>query len=573
MSTVRGMKYTWYMPTYDRQKILELALECNISIPVVQVLCERGFTSRAALEAFIWTSDSEVGDERLLKDAEKAVNRIIHAIKHSEKILIAGDYDVDGITSSALMMICLQAAGAKVNFFLPNRVRDGYGLSVQTVQRAAINNYALIITVDNGITAFDAAAEARRLGIDLIITDHHRPHDHLPEAFAIIDPHQIDCEYPYKKFAGVGISFKVMALLYKYLDKELPSIVYELLLLGTVADVVPLTGENRFWVRSCLTKVNKQPSHALQQLKQNARLTKERVSSLDVGFSLAPQLNALGRLEDPRDGVKFLIGGDQKETEEIGKVLQKLNETRKSLERSITAHVEQRIATKHIDLDKEKIIIDAHDDWPPGVIGLVASRLVSAHARPAILLHITAEGIAKGSCRSIPQFNIFEALQEMKDLLISFGGHPAAAGLSLRAENIAAFKERLLARADQQLSKDDLKPTLRLEAELMLKDVHTKLVRDIAYLEPFGCENPQPLFYLQQVTLLEKPLLLKEMHVKCLLFAEGIIKPVIFFNRPELFTVMQGLREPFDVVVQVVENTWQNRTTVEFYGIDIAGYT
>lgn len=568
---LQGVKYLWKLPTYDRRHVLDLALSCNLSIPLAQVLCERGLTSREAIESFLWTSENTVGDPRLLKDAEKAIDRIIDAINKQEKILIAGDYDVDGITSSAMMMRCLQHLGAQINFFLPNRLRDGYGLSVKTVQRAATHNYRLIITVDNGITAFDAAAEAKKTGIDLIITDHHRPHDHLPDAFAIIDPHQPGCLYPYKKFAGVGVSFKLMALLYQRLGKDLPAIVYELMLLGTIADVVPLTGENRFWVRTCLKRINEKHSYAVQQLKKNARITKDSLTSLDIGFALAPQINALGRLEDPRDGVRFLIGANEQETEHIGKTLQFLNEARKSLERSILAHVENDIANKTIDLDREKIIIATHNNWQPGVIGLVASRLVGAYSRPAILLHITDEGLAKGSCRSIGGFNIFDALEQVRDILISFGGHPAAAGLSLKVEHLPLFKERMLALANSQIDNKDLQPKLSIDAELTLLDTNKKLLSDIDYLEPFGCENNQPLFYIKRVVLVDKPQLLKDAHVKCLVFADGIIKPVIFFNRPDLFALLMKAQEPFDVVVHVRENIWQGRVNIEFQGIDIAG--
>jgi single-stranded-DNA-specific exonuclease len=336
--------------------------------------------------------------------------------------------------------------------------------------------------------------------------------------------------------------------------------------------VVPLTGENRFWVRTCLKRANEKHSYALQQLKQNVRFTKETLSSLDIGFSIAPQINALGRLDDPRDGVKFLIGTDQQETERIGKTLHALNETRKKVERSIFAHVEQKIIDKEINIDQEQVIIAAHDSWQAGVIGLVASRLVGAYARPVILLHLTPDGLAKGSCRSIPSFNIFQALTEMKDILLSFGGHPAAAGLSLKVENLPLFKERMLAFTSQQLKIEDLRHTLRIDGELALPEANKKLIVDVAYLEPFGCENPQPIFYIKQVMLVDKPQLLKDLHVKCMIFAEGVIKPVIFFNRPELFPLLMQVKDPFDVAVQIIENSWQGRTTIEFQGIDVAGF-
>ena len=270
---VKGVKYQWHIPDVDTHKVAELASQVALPLVLTHALYARGFTQKEQLQDYLISSyEKDVADPALLKDAQKAVDRLKRAIEHSEKILIAGDYDVDGITSSALMMICLLPLDARVNFFLPHRVKDGYGLSVKTVERAHENGYTVIITVDNGISAFAPAERARELGIDLIITDHHRPHGHVPNAFAVIDPHQEDCQYPYKLFAGVGVGFKLMSLLYKNLGKELPPEVYELLLLGTVADVVPLTGENRFWVRHGLQKITQGHSYGLSVLKRNARV-------------------------------------------------------------------------------------------------------------------------------------------------------------------------------------------------------------------------------------------------------------------------------------------------------------
>jgi single-stranded-DNA-specific exonuclease len=573
MESIQGAKYLWRLPLVDKKVVNELVLAYNLSFPVVQTLVNRGYATKADLEAFLFTSrELVVGDPELLLDAQKAVDRILLAIKNKEKILIAGDYDVDGMTSSALMMTCLLDLGAQVNFFLPHRVRDGYGLSASIVKRSADNNYKVIITVDNGITAFEAADEARKYGVDLIITDHHRQHDTLPDAFAIVNPNRKDCVYPYKQLAGVGVAFKVISLLYKQLGKELPEIVYELLLLGTIADVVPLTGENRFWVRYGLQKVNAFETHALRVLKQNARFAKPQLTALDIGFGLTPQLNALGRLEDPRAGVKFLVGADSSETERVGKVLHELNQARKTVERKIIDDVEQQISDGLIDPEKDLVIIASSASWPPGVIGLAASRFVSKYGRPVLLFHETKAGLLKGSGRSIPEFNLFEALADAQVLLKQFGGHTVAAGLSLVKENLPKLKECLEKRIKATLTAEDLQQKIMLDAELNLRDTNQKLVADLGYLEPFGCGNSKPYFFIKNVSLLEDPVLLKDLHVKCTVFAEGVIKPVIFFNRPELYDIlMQHGKESFDIAVQVTENHWQGRANIEFFGIDIAG--
>ena len=567
-----GAKFLWKLPEPTSQAVLDLALAYNLSIPVMQTLVSRGLTDKEKLDQFLFsTYERDVAHPSLLKDADKAVDRILSAIKNQEKILICGDYDVDGITSSAMMMICLLPLSAQINFFLPHRIHDGYGLSVKTVQRAAQNNYKLLITVDNGITAFEAAEEARKLGIDLIITDHHKPHPKLPDAFAIVNPHQDVCPYPYKQFAGVGVSFKILSLLYERVNKKLPSKVYELLLLGTVADVVPLTGENRFWVRHGLQLINNDESFALKVLKSNSRCTKPVLSSTDIGFSIAPQLNALGRLEDAREGVGFLIGHDEKKINHVGTILRELNEARKAIERSVYADVEADILAQKIDLDKERIILSSSNKWQPGVIGLVASRLVSAYNRPALLFSINSQSIAKGSCRSIPGFDIFEALQEHEELIINFGGHVQAAGLSIPADKLPALKEGLEATISRLIPDQEPKPRLTLDAEITLEEVTQKLIKDLNHLEPFGNENTPPVFYLKGVTLLEQPQLLKDVHTKCMVFSHGVIKPVIFFNRPDIYQLLSSQQdEPFSLAVQATENHFNGKVSIQLQGIDIA---
>lgn len=572
MRIIKGQKYVWQLPTVDQALVYQLGALYNLSLPIVETLVGRGFNNRALLDSYLFTSfENAVHHASKLKDAEKAVERIIYALKHRQKILIFGDYDVDGITSSAMMMLCLQPLGAQVNFYVPHRVHDGYGLSKKIVERAARNGYKLIITVDNGIAAHEPVLYASELGVDVIITDHHRPQGAVPNAYAVINPHQQDCVYPFKYLAGVGVTFKLLSLLYEQLGKELPAKVYELLLLGTIADVVPLQGENRFWVRYGLQQINTTESFALRVLKENAKYRKQRISATDIGFAIAPQINALGRLEDPRQGVKFLISGDQAEVAAVGKVLFELNEARKDIERAILTEIEQEILTQRINIIEDGIIIAESSNWPPGVIGLVASRLVALYGKPAILLHKGADGIAKGSCRSIPAFNIFDALEESRDLLITFGGHSLAAGLSLPVINIRLLKERLNKRIKKIVPEHDLQPKIVLDAELKLPDANKKLVADLEYLEPFGNENRQPVFYLKGVTLVGSPTVLKDVHVKCMMFADGVLKPLIFFNRPDLIPVLQEQGgEPFDCAVQVIENHWNGRTNIELLGIDVA---
>lgn len=570
MSFVQGLKYRWQLPSVNNQKAQEIAVAYSLSFAVSHVLVARNFSVSPLLDQYLFGDDSLVSDPSLLKDSVKAVDRILHAIKHKEKILICGDYDVDGVTSSALMMMGLLPLGADVNFFLPNRARDGYGLSTAIIERAAKNGYSLIITVDNGITAFDPAKKALELGIDLIITDHHKPHAHLPDAFAIINPQQSDCPYPFKYFAGVGVAFKVLTLLYKKLNKHIPLKVYELLLLGTIADVVPLIQENRWWVRYGLLYIKEHESYSLQVLKKNGKLEKPFLSSTDIGFSLTPQINALGRLEDARQAVNFLLGINRGLVDEVGTILAQLNERRKEVERDIIGDIQKKINDMTININEENALIVSSKQWPSGVIGLVASRFVGMYGKPTILFHETADGILKGSCRSITEFNMFNALESMNDLIIQFGGHALAAGLSIKKSNFELFKNRLHNLIGQSVDPTSLVPKIRIDAELLLTEANKKLLTDLALLEPFGNGNEQPIFYVKNLSLIESPVLLKELHVKCKLFADGIIKQVIFFNRPELYQwLLDNKHELFVIIATVSQNYWKDSVRIELVGQDI----
>lgn len=568
----QGMKYLWKIPKVDREQVNQVVNDFHLSRPIAQTLVARGFAQKAQVEDFLFsTKEKDVFDPALMKDAQKAVDRLLEAIDKKEKILIFGDYDVDGITSSSLLLMALLPLGAKVNFYLPNRVKDGYGISTKIVDKAANNGYSVIVTVDNGVTAFEPAKLAKERGVDLIITDHHRPHDHLPDAYAIVNPQQEDCDYPFKDFAGVGVIFKVVSLLYEQKKMELPVKVVELLLFGTVADVVPLMSENRYWVRHGLAHINKNESYALSVLKKNSKFIKPAVGSMDVGFFLAPQLNALGRLDDPRQGVRFLIGNDTEEVDRVGKVLYELNQARKNVERSIVQEIDQLIASGKIDLSQENVVIASSPNWPAGVIGLVASRIVSKYGRPTLLFHLTKDGIAKGSCRSIPEFNMFDALTASKDILLSFGGHSLAAGLSLEAARIPELKAALEKRVSEQLTEFDLKQKLSLDADAQLADFNDRCMQDMSHLEPFGHKNHQPYFQIKDVVLVQRPTLMKDLHVKCLVFSEGVIKPVVFFNRPELFEFFLNHGDKtFDIAAQVLHNYWNGKYSIELQGVDVA---
>ena len=567
---IRGLKFLWKIKESDQAEVQKIAHANSLSFPVAQALYNRGYLNTDQAQNFLFSSfEKDVSHPSKFKGMQLAVARILCAIEKNEKILIFGDYDVDGITSTSLLLAALIPFNAQINYFLPMR-SDGYGLSITAVQRAFDAGYKLIITVDNGITAFDAAQKAEQLGLDLIITDHHRPHDKLPHAVAIINPNQNDCEYPFKEFAGVGVIFKLISLIYEHKNLELPDKIYELLTLGTIADVTPLVGENRFWVKYGLVKVNKKRSIAFEVLRKNASLNKSIFNSLDIGFMIAPQLNALGRLSNPRQAVRFLISSDSDEVERIGQILKEVNEARKKVDRQIYEEIEYTIQNKSIDLSQENLILAASRDWPAGIIGLVAGKLAQNYGKPAILLHIDKNGNAAGSCRSVPEINIFDALQSCKDLLISFGGHSFAAGLKIKQENLPIFKERFEEIILKTVAVDQLVPKLEIDGTVQLPELNKKLISDLEQLEPFGNQNPQPLFLIKNVSQLKPPMLLKDLHVKCTVFADGVIKPVIFFNRPELFNILSSLEDkPFNIAGYVMKNEWEGAVQIELQGLDV----
>lgn len=571
-SAIQGRKFNWKLPEpVPETQVQELSAHIGLSFPVLELLIRRGYATQSLFEQFLLTPrDQVVTHPSKLKDAEKTAERIKRAIAAEEKILIVGDYDVDGMTGTALFMTTLLPLGARANFFLPHRVKDGYGLSPKIVERAVASGYKLLITVDNGTAAYDAALCAQAHKIDLIITDHHQPQHELPPAYAFVNPWQSDCNYPFKHLAGVGVAFKVMSLVYEQMGVELPEGVYELLTMGTIADVMPLIGENRYWIRHGLHCIQEKPSVAMNVLSANAKLSR-RITALDIGFFLAPQLNALGRLDDPRAAISFLIGGDQAETERIGKTLYELNQQRKTIESNVVNDVVDNIKGGRLDPYKNNIIVAASQTWPPGVVGLAASRLVAAYGRPALLLHDIGDGILKGSGRSIAAFNLFDGLTEARDLLLHFGGHASAVGLALKAENLSLLIERLSARIARDLTADDFIQQLACDATLTLQEANHRLCADLAYLEPFGTGNEKPVFYLPRVSVLGKPALYKGAHVRCSVFADGIIKPIIFFNRPELYPLLLAAEnKTIDCAVQILENEWEGRRRIELQGIDVS---
>lgn len=570
--TLQGTIFKWNFKKVSEFEILSLSSDLNVSTCVAEILFKRGYKDKESARDFLFSyCCPQKHHPSNLEDAEKSVERIISAIKNKEKILICGDYDVDGISSTSLLLHSLLLLKANINFFLPNRIKDGYGLSKKTVENASNNNYKLIITVDNGISAYEAIKLAKEKNIDVIVTDHHQPGNVLPEANFIVNPHKKTCKYPFKGLAGVGVAFKLVTLIFEKLEKKIPEKIYELFLLGTIADMVPLVGENRYLVKNSLNILNSNKSYSIKVLAENAKiLPTKKINSTDVGFSLAPQINALGRLEDPRKGVLFFINSDEKKIDEIGKFLFELNEERKKIEKEIFSEINKDIKSKEEDLKKDACILRFSKNYPPGIIGLVAGKICQTYGLPTVIFYENEKEILKGSARSIPDCNIYEVLSSIDSSLIeSFGGHSGAAGIVIKKENFSKFKDAFSKKIREICNVEKIENKIEVDAVIQIEEINKKLWHDLELLEPFGSENPLPVFLLKDV-FLKNFTVLKDLHIKATLQSGIKNCSIIFFNKPEWIIFFEkNKNKQISVLGKVVENIWKDESKIELIGIDI----
>jgi single-stranded-DNA-specific exonuclease len=571
-SDIRGIKYIWHNPHHlnNIYDISRLAVQLNISIPVATLLYNKGYKTReSALQFLFPVYDNSIYNSKLMHHAELAVFRIVKAIKNKEKILICGDYDVDGITSTSLLLFALLELKGNVNFFLPNRMNDGYGLSPKIIKKAKISGYSLLITVDNGTCAFDALIEAKKLNLDVIITDHHQPKDFPDGALYLVNPHQKECRYPFKELAGVGVTFKIVSLLYEIHNIPLPQKVYELFLLGTIADMVPLIDENRYWIKYCLEKLKQNNSNSISLLKKNAKLNDlKSLTSQDIAFFLAPQINALGRLDDPRNGVLFFVQEDIDLLKNISKELLHFNSERKKKEKESINSILSEIEKEELHPHDFGCIVKLNKEFPIGIIGLIAAKLNQQYYVPTCILTESKNEILKGSCRSIPKCNLFEILKNIDpDLLLSFGGHKAAAGVSLKKEHLIPFSNAFSQEIFKICNKDDFQQKIIIDSTLDLDEINLKLWNDLTLLEPFGADNPVPVFYITNIFITDIKII-KEIHIKITVMSLEKKISVIFFNRLDIASIIK-INQKISLIAKLTENTWNEKTSIELQGIDV----
>lgn len=533
-----------------------------------EILLQRNIETEEQRKKFLNPDLEDLYDPFLFRDMQKAVNIILTAIQQEKKIIVYGDYDVDGITSCSLLIrFFAKKLETKLDFYLPHRVEEGYGLNKKSVKQIADDGYDLIITVDCGITAKKEIELAYELGMEVVVTDHHQPEDELPPASAVINPHRLDSKYPFKYLAGVGVAFKLC----QALRSELPaqkqtSFLYnqlDLVALGSVADIVSLKDENRILVKRGLDLFGKTKNIGLQALLDKLSLKKE-ITTGHLGFVIAPPLNAAGRLKDAASGIELLTSEKKERVQNLAQQLVELNRKRQ-LEEKETLNQALEMIEQDIDLEKQKGIILASADWHPGVIGIVASRIVEEFYRPTILIALD-DGYGKGSCRSIKGLNIHQALKAQEDFLITFGGHSAAAGLEIKREEVADFRSSFNSFLNENLSPKDLVPSLRLDSLISEDMIDLDLYSEIRKLRPFGIGNPAPRFLLNNIELNKIYCVGKEdKHLKIEL-DNGL--QGIGFNMGEICSQLKE-EENVDLAGKLSLNEWQGEKSVQLQLEDI----
>ena len=558
-------KKKWRLHTACPEQAATLASRLGVSTVVGQLLLNRGISDETVARQFLCGGLEGLHDPFLLKGMDAAIERTVAALNAKEKITIYGDYDVDGITATSLLYNILCKLGANINYYIPERQSEGYGLNVEALEKIAGSGTGLLITVDCGISACSEVLAVPAL--DIVITDHHQPPELLPTAVAIVNPKQPGCSYPEKELAGVGIAFKFCQALSKRLGAHLDCLHYlDIVAIGTVADMVSLTGENRLLVKYGVERLRQTENLGLQALLSACDLQSASIDAGKIGFVIAPRLNASGRLHHAAAGVELLTSLDTEKVQAIAVELNLTNAERQEVERQILEKAEETL--NDTDWDTVKSLVVAGSDWHSGVIGIVASRLVERYHRPTVLISVR-DGIGKGSCRSIPGFDMYAGLQSCADLLLQFGGHRQAAGLSLKQEDIPAFTQRLNAIAGKVLSADDFFPLLNIDAMISLRELNTSLIEQMACLEPFGMGNPSPLLACSPVELQSSSAFGKEnRHLRLWVRENTISSEVIAWNKGELASTFDR-KCPAEIAFVPEIHEWQGRSSVRMRAIDV----
>ncbi len=563
------MEKRWNILEANKSATAALQATLKVNSSLCSILVSRGIDNFEKAKAYFRPSLTELHDPYLMKDMGKAVNRIVSAIKANEKILVFGDYDVDGTASVASMyqFICKIYDAGFVEFYIPHRYREGYGISKAGIDYAAENNFTLIISLDCGIKSFDLITYAKTYGIDFIVCDHHLPDDVLPDAVAILNAKQKDCHYPYKELCGCGVGFKLMTALAQHygIDEAHYFCYLDLVATAIAADIVPITGENRILAYFGLQQINTNPCAGIKALIQLGGIQK-KLSITNVVFVIAPRINAAGRMDDAKKAVQLFIEKDTDKTLELAKLLHSDNSDRKEADSSITAEA-LALIDNNIELINRKSTVVYQEHWHKGVIGIVASRLTEKYYRPTIVLTRNGDIVA-GSARSVVGYNLYEAIHACRELLLGYGGHFAAAGLSMLPENVTVFADKFEAVVAASIEAHLLVPEIVIDAAVSFDEINASLYNIICQMEPFGPENMRPVFVAKNVMDTGYSKIVKDLHIRFVIRQHDKTFTGIGFNLADKFPILQT-KKPFDLVFTLDENEWNGETNLQLKIIDL----
>ncbi len=560
------MKKRWKILTADEEKVKALHQSLKVHPVLCKIFVERGIETFEKAKDFFRPELTELHSPWLMKDMEKAVVRIITAINDDEKILVFGDYDVDGTASVASMYQFLKKLHSNLDFYIPHRYREGYGVSKAGIDFAKENGFSLIISLDCGIKSADLIAYAKELGIEFIVCDHHLPDDILPVAVAILNPKQKDCSYPYKELCGCGVGFKLMTALAEKMNQSPESAFEYLDLLATAiaADIVPMTGENRILAFHGLIKANKNPNYGIKALAKLSGLQNE-LHITNLVFMIAPRVNAAGRMDDAKKAVQLFIAETEEEALQFAELLHSDNIDRKEADKNITEEA-LTLISENKDWINRKSTVVFHPHWHKGVVGIVASRVIEQYYRPTVVLTQSGE-YAAGSARSVPGFNLYEAIHTCREHLLGYGGHFAAAGMTMELNQIDAFREKFEEVVSSSIAPELLIPEIVIDAEITLKDIKQSFYDIICQMEPFGPENLRPVFIVKKVIDSGWSKIVKEEHIRFSVKQDNITITGIGFGMAEKFSLLQQ-KQPVDIVFTIDTNEWNGTTSLQIRVID-----
>lgn len=561
------MEKRWKILNPDKSKVTALQGSLKINYALCSILSGRGFDNYEKARHYFRPQLSDLYDPYLMKDMDKAVQRILIAFEKKEKILVFGDYDVDGTTSVACMyrFLCKIYEPALLDFYIPHRYREGYGISKMGIDFAKENNFGLIISLDCGIKSVDLIAYAKSMAIDFIVCDHHLPDKEIPDAVAILNPKQTDCNYPYKELCGCGVGFKLITALARHfsIDEEHYFCYIDLVAVAIAADIVPMTGENRILAYYGLEKINSNPNPGIKALIFLGGIQK-KLSINNVVFVIAPRVNAAGRMDDAKKAVQLFIEDDYEKALEYAGMLHSDNSDRKEADSSITAEALEIINADET-LKNKKTTVIFRDHWHKGVVGIVASRLIETYFRPTVVLTQSGD-VAAGSARSVPGFNLYEAVHACREYLLGYGGHFAAAGLSLLPENVEAFSTKFEEVVSTTIPPDLLIPEIIIDTEISFASLNQSFYQIICQMEPFGPENMRPVFIAKKVVDTGYSKIVKEEHIRFVVRQDKYTFTGIGFNLAGKFSL---LKNPVDIVFTLDENEWNGTTSLQLKVIDL----